>query len=131
MKRSPVIGDYMTRGPHTIGVHQSISSALKIMQSHGIRHLPVYEGGQLVGLVSDRDLHLVASLMDQRPDEISVEEAMTNEPARMPADAPLGQAARLMSERKYGALVVTEGNQVAGVLTTVDALRALAELLGA
>jgi acetoin utilization protein AcuB len=56
MKSVPTVDKYMTSHPHTIGVDQPLSLAHKIMTEFRIRHLPVLDGGKLVGVISDRDL---------------------------------------------------------------------------
>jgi len=128
MKKTPV-SVYMTPHPHSIGRDQKLSTAHELMQKHGIRHLPVLDGGRIVGLVSLRDLHLIETLPDVSPTEITVEEAMSSDPYTVPPTMPLAELASEMAAHKYGAAVVVEHNKVVGVFTTVDALRALAEAL--
>lgn len=129
MKSRP-IRDFMTPHPHSIGQEQSLTRAHELMREHAIRHLPVLHGGRIVGLVSLRDLHLVETLSDVEPDEVSVEDAMSTELYTVPPEKPLGEVAREMAEHKYGAAIVVEGAKVVGLFTTVDALRALAEAVG-
>jgi len=45
----------MTREPKTIAPDRSFGHAMLVMQENGFRHLPVIEGGKLVGIVSARD----------------------------------------------------------------------------
>src|SRR5690606_1318822 len=70
---------YMTQSPHTIGRDQTLAAAHRVMREHGIRHLPVLEGGKLVGIVSQRDLHLLETLDDVDPEQVEVSEAMTQD----------------------------------------------------
>jgi acetoin utilization protein AcuB len=127
----PTVGDYMTASPHSIGLDQQLSHAHKLMRKHEIRHLPVLQGGKLVGILSDRDLHLIETLKDVNPDAVSVEEAMTPLPYVVTANALLRDVAKEMAERKYGCAVVMRDNKTIGVFTTVDALRALVDTLEA
>jgi len=122
------IREYMTRGAHSIGRFQTLQAAHKLMRENHIRHLPVLDAGKLVGIVSDRDLHLVETLQDVDPAAVQVEDAMTEEPYTVEPDAPLAQVARIMAEHKYGCAVVQHHGRVLGVFTTTDALRALADL---
>jgi acetoin utilization protein AcuB len=121
--------DVMTPSPHTIGEQQPLSTAHEIMNRHGIRHLPVLSGGRLVGLVSQRDLHLLETLRDVDPREVQVSEAMSPMPYAVEADSPLPSVARAMADQKYGSAVVMQGRDVVGVFTTVDAMRLLATVL--
>jgi acetoin utilization protein AcuB len=123
------IADRMTRTPELIGMEQSLSQAHKIMRTFGIRHLPVLHGGKLVGVVSDRDLHVIESLRDVDPEEVRVEEAMTQDVYAVTPKTSLKEVVMEMAERKLGSAVVVEGREVVGVFTTVDALNTLAGIL--
>jgi acetoin utilization protein AcuB len=99
------------------------------MRGHKIRHLPVLEGGRLVGIVTERDLHLIETLRDVDPAQVAVEEAMSEHVYAVEPDAPLDAVATTLSEHKYGSAVVLQNGKVVGIFTTNDACRALAELL--
>jgi acetoin utilization protein AcuB len=119
----------MSAAPHTIGAQQSLSAASRMMNQHKIRHLPVLDGGRLAGLLSQRDLELVQSLGGVDPDQVCVDEAMSPEPFTVEPDAPLEWVAATMADNKFGSAVVVEADRVVGVFTTIDALRALHDLL--
>ena len=127
--RELTIADRMTRTPLLIGVEQSLTAAHEVMRTNGIRHLPVLHGGKLVGVVSQRDLHIVESLRDVSPDEVTVEEAMTQDVYAVPPRTPLREVVSEMAERKLGSAVVVEGTRIVGVFTTVDALDTLLGIL--
>lgn len=127
MDKTASIADFMTPMPHTVGSEQMITFAQKLMQKHGIRHLPVLHGGELYGIVSDRDLGMIAGLNEVDPDATTVEEAMTQEAYTVGKDAALFDVLREMLENKYGSAVVIEGNKIVGILTTHDALKLLVE----
>ncbi len=121
------IAAYMTPGPHTIGREQSLAAAKQLMHTTHVRHLPVLHGGQLVGVVSERDLDVVGALPGSR--QLSVEDAMVPDVYTISEDAPLASVAADMARLKVGSAIVLKGNDVVGVFTAVDGLRALAELL--
>ena len=106
-----------------------MAAAHAMMREHQIRHLPVLRGDQLVGLVSLRDLHLLEALDDVDPDKVRVSEAMTDEPYAVEVGTPLREVALNMGAHKWGSAVVLDGGKVVGVFTTIDAMRALANLL--
>ena len=128
-KPIPKIQKYMTTSPHSIGREQTLAHAHKVMRQHSIRHLPVLDGGVLVGLLSLRDAHLIETLKDVDPNQVTVEDAMTTEVYQVSPEAPLDEVAATMAEHKYGCAVVQQNHHVVGVFTTVDVCRALAELL--
>jgi CBS domain-containing protein len=50
------VSSWMTREPMTVGPEQDTEVALGTMLTHGFRHLPVLENGEVIGIVSIRDL---------------------------------------------------------------------------
>jgi len=53
--RTTPLSQVMTRQPLTVGPQGSFGQALQLMHQHGFRHIPVVEGGQVLGIVSSRD----------------------------------------------------------------------------
>ena len=126
----PAMSRYMTRQPWTIRKDAKMSQAHELMRSHRIRHLPVLEGGKLAGIVSDRDLHLIETLPDSAPDEMTVGEAMTEDVYVVTPEDPVDAVAEQMAAHKYGcAIVVNRRGGVEGIFTTVDAMQVLADVL--
>jgi acetoin utilization protein AcuB len=120
----------MKRQPWTIRKDAKMSQAHQLMREHQIRHLPVLEAGKLVGIVSERDLHLIETLPDSDPDEVTVEDAMIEDVYVVAPDDPVDAIVETMSAHKYGsAVVVNRRGAVEGIFTTVDALQVLADVL--
>lgn len=128
-KSIPHIRKYMTTDIQTIGDEQPMSVAHRMMRELHIRHLPVLHQGKIVGVVTDRDLHLVETFQDVDPSKISVSEAMTQDPYVVGPDAPLDEVVATMAAKKYGSAIVTDHGHVVGIFTTVDACTAFADLL--
>ena len=129
MKAIPSISKYMTTLPHTIGADQSLAKAGKMMSELRVRHLPVLDGGKLVGVVSDRDLRLVESFKDVDPNEIHVEEAYSPDPYIASPTSSLADVCAEMAAHKYGCALVCDNHKLVGIFTWVDALNAFNELL--
>jgi acetoin utilization protein AcuB len=125
------IEKFMTRSVHTIGTKAPLAEAHRMMNDHSIRHLPVLEGGRLVGMLSQRDLHLIETLKDVDPNVVQVEEAMSQDCYTAESEDSLAAVAREMAQHKYGSAVILRGAQVLGIFTTTDALRALDMVLTA
>ncbi len=128
-KPIPPIFKYMSTSPHTLGKEQTVSKAMQMMKEHGFRHLPVLDAGKLIGIVSDRDLKLYQSLRGADPENDPIEQVLDRDVFTVRADSPLDNVASEMAEKKFGSAVVLDHDKVVGIFTTVDALRALAELL--
>jgi acetoin utilization protein AcuB len=117
-----------------------LSEAAKLMRAQKIRHLPVVDGaGRLVGIVTARDLRqalFAPAVHDEHTDvptlleALSVADVMTRGVMSIRPATSIRDAARLMYERKLGALPVVERERLVGILTETDVLRAFQELLG-
>jgi len=124
------VRDVMSPSPHTIGVQLSLADAGKLMKKHKIRHLPVLEGGTLVGVLSDRDVQVISSISQLDPSCILVEDAMSQAPYTVLGDALVYEVAQVMADRKLGSAVVLDAHEkVIGVFTTTDGMRVLSEVL--
>jgi acetoin utilization protein AcuB len=128
-KAIPTIQKYMTTSPHSIGAEQTLAHAHEVMRAHHIRHLPVLKGGQIVGMLTQRDLALIESLKDVDPRSVPVEDAMSTEVYMVSPDAKLDEVVSEMAEKKYGSALVVQNHKVVGIFTTVDVCSALADLL--
>jgi acetoin utilization protein AcuB len=118
----------MTREVVTVSPDATVVAALDLIRSHDIRHLPVLEGDRLVGIVTDRDLRLALDPGGQ-PAHTSVADMMTRSLVVVAPDAPMETAAALLSEHRIGCLPVTEDQQLVGIITESDVLRAFVDLM--
>jgi acetoin utilization protein AcuB len=116
---------FMTHCPHTIGEDEPLAAAHELMRTHGIRHLPVLRGGQLVGVISQRDLHFFETLRDVDPEVILVAEAMSTDTYAIGPRSTVRKISAEMADHRYGSAVVVDKGQVVGIFTTVDGMRAL------
>jgi acetoin utilization protein AcuB len=124
----PDLVRYMTISAHAVGNDQMLGSAHALMKEHGIRHLPVMQGGVVVGILSERDVLLLENIDRGAAAHMTVERAMTPHPYVVPPDAPLDEVVAHMVEHHIGSAVVVEDHRLVGIFTATDALRALAEL---
>lgn len=116
----PPVRTRMTPGVRTLEESDSLGDALAHRAELEIRHLPVLSEGRLVGMVSDRDLRRAKG--QGLPDSSPIEDLMAHGVCSLPPDAPLSQAAALMTERKISAIPVLEEERLVGILTTSDVL---------
>jgi acetoin utilization protein AcuB len=123
----PTIAEVMTLAPHTIGSDQSLALARKIMEEHGLRHLPVLRSGRLIGLVSRRDLMLIERIGSEG-NVGSVAETMTAEIYTASPDESVRDIARAMYLHGYTCVLVMDRGRFLGIFTASDALRMLGQL---
>jgi acetoin utilization protein AcuB len=96
------------------------------MEERKIRHLPVMDGGKVIGIVTDRDLRQYF----KRDGDLRVEKIMTMTPYCVRIGTPLEDVLTTMDEQKIGsAIVVTAADGILGIFTTTDAVRLLRRLL--
>jgi CBS domain-containing protein len=137
------VKDVMTRDPITIDPGAALGTAIEVMRAKKVRHLPVVDDdGQLVGIVTDRDLRQAAfapvlaehlSLAAQRRlrgiaqdlENLTVRDAMTWVVVTTHPEATLAHAAILMSEQRVGSLPVVKNGKLLGIVSERDLLRAL------
>jgi len=131
-----LVGDSMSREVVTVSPETTAMEALGLCREWRIRHLPVIDGEQLVGIVSDRDLRSATPALGD-PDRASALqriralEVMTREPVTAHPDDPVESAANAMRERWIGCLPVVEDDTLLGIITSSDVMEALVYLVGA
>lgn len=133
-----LVREVMTPDPVVADATSSVFEVIERMQQDDIRHMPVMDRGQLVGVVSDRDLKAYSfdAVMANSPEGAQgrlrrpISLLMTGDPISVEAEADAGEAVDLMLENKIGAVPVIdpEGN-VVGIVSYVDVLRVARELL--
>jgi acetoin utilization protein AcuB len=128
MGSMPSIGDVMTRTPVMVEIDATVVEAQDLMVDHEIRHLPVVDTGQLVGVVSDRDIAALENDADASDltARIKVREVCSLDHYSLAPDAPLDAVLMHMAEHRIGSVVVTEAEKVVGVFTATDACRVFA-----
>lgn len=125
----------MTEPAVSIGPTDSLLDAARLMVDYQIRHLPVVDNGAVVGMLSDRDIRTIAGdpvrYVESREDDgarmLNVRDAMADAPVTVRGDRPLTEVANKLADERVGALPVVDGDgKLIGIVSYVDALRALA-----
>ncbi len=136
-----LVRNWMTQIIATLSPEASVAEALTLCRERRVRHIPILEEGRLVGTVSDRDLRDASPALGD-PEraralrELRVGDVMTREVSTVDPQDSIENAAQEMYELKIGSLpVVEEGpavgdEELLGIITSSDALRALVTLAG-
>jgi CBS domain-containing protein len=129
------VKEVMSRQVVSIAASDSCLSAVERMHRSRVGHLPVTDGEErLIGIISDGDLRHYLSSQVGFPalgmtslgtllEAASVADLMSTDVVTVGPDETLGEAARLMLERKVGSLPVLEDGRLVGILTETDMLR--------
>lgn len=126
----------MTPDVPTVSPETTVAQALGVCREHRIRHLPVVRDGRLVGLVTDRDLRLgMPPIWAEDQAELqhllrtrTVGEVMSTDLVTTSPDVPVEEAGRLLYTNRIGCVPVMEGEELIGLLTETDLVRAFIEL---
>lgn len=122
-----LVGKRMNKTPVTVTPQDTLATAQAKMHAGGFRRLPVVENGQLVGIVSDRDVRQHMGHLEQT----KVNAVMTEEVVTVTPLTTLEEAAQVLLKRKIGGLPVVEEGKLAGIITTSDILQAFLDVMGA
>ena len=130
------VRDAMTRDVVTVGPEESAARAWGLCREKNIRHVPVVEGGRLVGIVSDRDLRDLSpprATLDQENTFgwVRIRDTMsTGVVTAHPLDT-VEHAAKVIYENRFNCLPVVADGELVGIITSSDLVRTLVELIGA
>ncbi len=138
------VEDIMTPDPVALRVDRPVREAIETLEKHAIRHLPILEGGELVGILSDRsvapwrqtlfeaeswhDVDLEALLLDTKVGDLIERHVVFVHP-----DTGLGDAIDRLLDFHIGALPVVDRDSGAlvGIVSYVDLLRVMREMVDA
>jgi acetoin utilization protein AcuB len=130
--RIPPVMAVMTPFPWFVQIEDRLERARELMREHGIRHLPVTQGGELVGVVSSRDIQLVESAADSgERDRLRVRDACVQDAYVADLAEPLDRVLLEMARRHIDSTLVTRNRKLVGILTVTDACRAFGGFLQA
>lgn len=134
-----VVEDVMTEAPITVSSSTSIRKVITTLFESDFRHLPIVDGGQLVGIVSDRDLRafMAPSMIElEKPEDVQrrlaqpVSTVMNADVVSVTPETDLSDVIEMMLDQKVGAIPVVrpDTQELVGIVSYVDVLRAAQEL---
>ena len=124
---SMIVEEYTSPILVTIAPDENLDRAIELLQENGIRHLPVIENNELIGIVSERDLLLHVGKNWSAMTKVG--DIMNTDILAVHANDDIGQVAYQLSSHKMGsAIVLDENDNLFGIFTTTDALNALVEM---
>ena len=118
----PLVGAVMTPFPYFVRPDDPIETVRDLMARHDIRHVPVHDGKEPIGVISD--LEMAADPPGRRAQDV-----MLPEPYVVGIGTSLAEVAREMGKRRCGAALVVRHGKLAGILSVTDACRLLADAL--
>ncbi|MFA9407748.1 MAG: CBS domain-containing protein [Candidatus Dadabacteria bacterium] len=117
-----LVKDYMTLNPRTVNPDDSAQEIVEKMKTLNYRQFPVVEDGKLVGIITETDL-ADALIRDK---DVSIKDVMVTEPLTLMENASIENASDIIRIKNFNSLpVVSETNELLGLLTVTDILDAL------
>ena len=135
-----LVKNWMSKAVVTIEADDSIQTGMKLLKQHKIRMLPVTKKGNLVGVITDRDIKR-ASASDATTLEvhellyiiskIKVSEIMSDRLITVPFDYTVEETANVLLNNKIsGVPVVDHDGKIVGTITQTDLFRVIISLTG-
>ncbi len=129
------VANVMTNHPVSVAPEYSIQQVREIMDEENFRQLPVTNGKELIGIITDRDIRSFLggrSLSYLEEQEVAMETkvatVMTDKPITLSPEDDLREAVELLLEEKVGGIpVVDPDDSLMGIITYVDVLRCFLE----
>lgn len=131
MKPPPNLKKVMTPFPYSVERSAPLAEARHVMDQYNVRHLPVTDGHELVGLIADRDLRSVLALPLSRRvvSNLTVRDVYIPDAYVVDLNEPIENVLLTMAARHIGSALVTRQGRLAGVFTAVDACRCFGEYI--
>ncbi|MBN1652326.1 MAG: CBS domain-containing protein [Deltaproteobacteria bacterium] len=134
------VDEIMTKDPVVASETTTLGEALEILSELEIRHLPVVRDGDLVGMLSDRDLRILGLSLINDLESMSslrshlnarVSSLMTGDVITVDRDASIREVVELMISEKVGAIPVVETDTatLVGIVSYIDILQAFGDRL--
>ena len=137
MKRREPVSKIMTENVLTVNVNNNLHEVVDLLKRNKIRHIPVVDGKEVVGIISKTDVNRLtfSSLFDNQEgaDEavltmLSIAQVMTNKPRLVKSDDPIKDVAEIFSQEEFHALpVIGHDGELVGIVTTTDVIRYMLE----
>ena len=136
------VQNWMTTDVVSVGPDTSLLKVGKLMKDHHIRRIPVVdENGQVIGIISDRDVRDASPSKATTLDmyemhyllaELKAKNIMTAKPITVKPTDTVEQAALIMLDNKVGGLpVVDDSGKLVGIISDHDVFKALVDITGA
>jgi CBS domain-containing protein len=126
------VREVMTKRPRGVSLDTPLSQVAEVMETDDIGAVPVLEGEELIGMVTDRDIVIRAIAKGKNPGGMPVREIFSREVVAVGPDDDLSDALQLMANHQVRRLpVVDQDNHLVGIVSQADvALEAKEKAVG-
>lgn len=135
MKRKEPVSKIMSTNVISLKLSDSLYEAERLFKENKIRHIPVVENKNVIGIVSLTDLLRVSFVDAYGPDEgvvdttvysmLNIEQIMAKNPVHVESKKTIKDVAEILSTNEFHALPVVDNHELMGIVTTTDLLKYL------
>ena len=131
------VKEIMTKDLIVVSPTERLVHARRQMMEGHVGRLPVVDDGNLVGMLTSKDLmrafidfrkHVPEKYQKSQIKEVLIEDIMSSNPIFTSKDATISEVAKIMIETGYNGLPVVDDNKVVGIITQTDILRLIEKL---
>jgi len=132
MKKREPISHIMTKSVVTVNQNDDLRKVVEKLKSNSIRHIPVVNGKEVVGIISRTDVNRLTfgALFDGQEgvdeailDMLSISQVMTSKPRTLPSDTIIKDVAEVFAKEDFHALPVVDQGELKGIVTTTDVIK--------
>lgn len=136
MKKREPLSHIMTKSVITVNQNNDLKKVVEKLKSNSIRHIPVVNGKEVVGIISRTDINRLTfgALFDGQDgaDEavlemLTISQVMTSKPKTVSSDTIIRDLAEIFVKEEFHALPVVDNGELKGIVTTTDVMKYLLE----
>lgn len=134
MKNTATVKDIMTTNVITLSSSDKLENAEKLFKKNNIRHIPIVDNGEIVGMLSYSDL-LRLSFADLTNEEFEIDafiyemftikQIMAKNLTMVPPNTTIKKVAQMLVEKEFHALPIVKDEKLLGIVTSTDLSRYL------
>jgi acetoin utilization protein AcuB len=135
-----IVGEVMSKKLITLKKSDSLKKAQDLLVEKSIRHLPVMDGTELMGIITESDIRGAfinqgtkansGKIQNLNPAKMKVSDHMTRDPMVVTPETHIEDAALIIYKYKIGALPVIKRNKLVGIISIMDMLGIFVDLMG-
>ena len=132
MKKIPTLKAAMTPFPYSVQLETTLMAVRKLIQDHNIHHIPVMNSGEIIGVITGRDVEAREMMVNgENEQSLKVLHVHMPKPYIVDINEPLENVLLTMANKNMGATVITKHGKLVGVFTYIDACRYFGKYLQA
>jgi CBS domain-containing protein len=132
MKKREPVSHIMTKSVITVNQKDDLKEVVEKLKSNSIRHIPVVNGNEVVGIISRSDINRLTfgALFEgqEGADEailemLSIIQIMTSKPKTVSPETSIRDLVEIFAKEEFHALPVVDKGILKGIVTTTDVMR--------